>query len=156
MTWLSRMWAVRQSQRLSIARACGLAAVRDGGAPRYIRFSIMKRIAALWCGAVGRDTRHSISEEPPVRVESDWPGIVDRESFDLVQRRLAAKSPVVTHPRTVPSFYLLSGLLFCSCGRAMTGHSAKSGRHFYYLCSRSSKQGRDVCDARMLPKDKLD
>ncbi len=56
----------------------------------------------------------------------------------------------------MPSRYLLSGIIFCSCGSAMTGHSAKSGRHFYYLCSRSSKQGRDGCGARMLPKDKIE
>jgi site-specific DNA recombinase len=38
----------------------------------------------------------------------------------------------------------------------MTGHSAKSKSHFYYLCSRSFKQGKDACDARMLPKAKLE
>ena len=38
----------------------------------------------------------------------------------------------------------------------MTGHSAKSKRYFYYLCSRSFKQGKDACDARMLPKGKLE
>jgi site-specific DNA recombinase len=38
----------------------------------------------------------------------------------------------------------------------MTGHSAKSKRHFYYLCSRNFKQGKDACDARMLPKEKLE
>ena len=38
----------------------------------------------------------------------------------------------------------------------MTGHSAKPKRHFYYLCSRSFKQGKDACDARMLPKEKLE
>ncbi|MFC1865112.1 zinc ribbon domain-containing protein [Chloroflexota bacterium] len=31
--------------------------------------------------------------------------------------------------------YVLSGILFCSCGHALTGHSAKSGRNFYYQCS---------------------
>jgi hypothetical protein len=55
----------------------------------------------------------------------------------------------------VSSFYLLSGLIFCSCGRAMIGHSAKSHRHFYYMCSRSCKQGKEACDAKTLPKEKL-
>lgn len=54
------------------------------------------------------------------------------------------------------SYLLLSGLLFCCCGRAMTGCSAKSGAHFYYVCSRNSKQGKEACDAKMLPKEKLE
>ena len=62
----------------------------------------------------------------------------------------------MVHPRTVPSPYLLSGLLFCSCGRALMGQSAKSGRYFYYVCSRSFKQGTDACDAGMLPKENLE
>jgi hypothetical protein len=65
---------------------------------------------------------------------------------------MSARSPKVVHPRTVPSPYLLSGLLFCSCGRALMGQSAKSGRYFYYVCSRSFEQGTDACDAGMLPK----
>lgn len=69
---------------------------------------------------------------------------------------MSLKSPQVIHPRTVPSFYLLSGLIFCACGRAMIGHSAKSHSHFYYICSRSCKQGKEACDARMLPKRKLE
>ena len=145
----------------AIATTLNREGLRTGSGERWGRTTVYKVLnneaycdTLVWGGRPGHPALHS--GEPPVRVDGAWPGIVDRETFDLVQRKLAAKSPVVTHPRTVPSFYLLSGLLFCSCGRAMTGHSAKSGRHFYYLCSRSSKQGRDVCDARMLPKDKLE
>ena len=145
----------------AIATTLNREGLRTGSGERWGRTTVYKVLnneaycgTLVWGDRPGHPALHS--REPPVRVDGAWPGIVDRETFDLVQRRLAAKSPVVTHPRTVPSFYLLSGLLFCSCGRAMTGHSAKSGRHFYYLCSRSSKQGRDVCDARMLPKDKLE
>jgi hypothetical protein len=38
----------------------------------------------------------------------------------------------------------------------MIGHSAKSHSYFYYTCSRSFKQGKDACNARMLPKEKLE
>ena len=96
------------------------------------------------------------NHEEPVRVENAWPAIINREAFRLVQQKLAAKRPAIAHPRTISSFYLLSGLLFCSCGRAMVGHSAKSGRHFYYLCSRNAKQGKAACDAKMLPKERLE
>jgi hypothetical protein len=89
-------------------------------------------------------------------MENAWPGIIDKASFQIVQHKLASKNPRVIHPRTVTSQYLLSGLLFCECGRAMIGHSAKSGHNFYYLCSRSFKQGKDACASRMLPKEKLE
>ena len=69
---------------------------------------------------------------------------------------MASKRPQAIHPRVVPSFYLLSGMLFCSCGRAMIGRSAKSHRYYYYMCNRSYKQGRDACAARIIPKDKLE
>lgn len=94
--------------------------------------------------------------EKPVRVENAWPGLIDQKMFKTVQHKMAQKKPEVTHPRTVPSFYLLSGLFHCRCGGAMMGHSAKSGRHFYYLCSKGAKQGKDACDVRMLPKEKLE
>ena len=108
----------------------------------------------VWGGRPGHPALHG--GEAPIRVENAWPAIIERKTFDIIQKKMAAKRPQVTHPRTVPSFYLLSGLLFCSCGRAMTGHSAKSGRHFYYLCSRNAKQGKEACNARMLPKVKLE
>ncbi len=98
----------------------------------------------------------AFNNESPVRVENAWPAIIDKTTFILVQKKLADNSPKIVHPRTVPSSYLLSGILFCSCGRALTGHSAKSGKHFYYVCSRSMKQGKDACSSRMIPKDKLE
>ena len=113
-----------------------------------------------YCGTLvwgGRPGHPAIrSGEPPIRVENAWPAIIDRGTFRVIQQKMSSKSPRITHPRTVPSFYLLSGFLFCSCGHAMTGHSAKSHHHFYYICSRNFKQGKDACDARMLPKEKLE
>jgi archaellum component FlaC len=88
--------------------------------------------------------------------ENAWPAIVDKDVFRQVQRKMSSKRPEATHPRTIPSFYLLSGLLFCSCGHAMIGRSAKSHQYYYYVCNGSFKQGRDACDARALPKDKLE
>ena len=38
----------------------------------------------------------------------------------------------------------------------MIGHSTKSYQYYYYMCSKSHKQGKDACDARMLPKGKLE
>jgi site-specific DNA recombinase len=113
-----------------------------------------------YCGTLvwgGRPGHPAIrSSDLPVRLENAWPAIIDRETFNLVQQKMASKRPEVIHPRVVPSFYLLSGLLYCSCGRAMIGRSAKSHRYYYYVCNRSLKQGRDACDARILPKNELE
>jgi site-specific DNA recombinase len=38
----------------------------------------------------------------------------------------------------------------------MIGRSAKSHQYYYYACNGSLKQGGDACNARALPKDKLE
>ena len=96
------------------------------------------------------------SDCPAIRVEKAWPAIIDKETFTDLQKRMMHKRPNATHPRTVPSFYLLSGFLFCSCGHAMIGRSAKSHQYYYYACNEGLKKGNDICGARALPKDKLE
>ena len=113
-----------------------------------------------YCGTLvwgGRPGHPAIrSGIPPVRIEDAWPTIINKNIFQIVQGKMASKAPVEIHPRVVPSFYLLSGLLHCSCGRAMIGRSAKSHQYYYYMCNRSYKQGKYACSARSLPKDKLE
>ena len=109
---------------------------------------------ALWAGRPGHKAIHS--GDPPVRVEDAWPFIVDKDIFQKVQSKMASKKPQVIHPRIIPSSYLLSGLLYCSCGHAMIGRSAKSNRYYYYDCNGGFKQGKCTCDARALPKEKLE
>jgi site-specific DNA recombinase len=108
----------------------------------------------IWGGRPGYPALRS--GEPPIRVENAWPAIIDKKLFDRVRQKMAARSPRFSHPRTVHSPYLLSGILYCACGHAMTGHSAKSGHNFYYQCSRRLKQGNEACGAKILPKDKLE
>ncbi len=38
----------------------------------------------------------------------------------------------------------------------MIGRSAKSHRYYYYSCNRSNKQGKDGCNSRAFPKEKLE
>ena len=108
----------------------------------------------VWGGRAGHPAAKS--GEPPVRVEGAWPAIVEEATFDLVRKKLNTRRPSIAHPRTVGSRYLLSGMIFCRCGRALTGRSAKSGRHFYYSCSRAAKQGKVACGSRALPKEKIE
>ena len=105
-------------------------------------------------GRPGHPALHS--GEPPVRVENAWPSLINKDTFRQVQKVMSHNAPKAVHPRIVPSFYLLSGMLVCACGSAMVGRSAKSHRYYYYTCNRSCKQGREACDSRILPKDKIE
>jgi site-specific DNA recombinase len=144
-----------------IAKTLNRDGLRTGNSERWGKVTVHKILTnEAYCGTLvwgGRPGHPAInSGEPPVRVDNTWPVIIDKETFELVQRKMSLKRPQAIHPRTVPSFYLLSGLLFCSCGRAMIGHSAKSRDYFYYTCSRGFKQGKEACNARALPKEKLE
>jgi len=149
--------AVKDTGCKEIAKTLNRSGFRTGKGERWGRTTVHKILTneaycgtLVWGGRPGHPAIHS--GEPPVRVENAWPAIIDLETFQLVQKKMTLKSPQVTHPRTVPSFYLLSGLLFCSCGRAMTGHSAKSGQFFYYRCAKASKRGAEACRGRWIPK----
>jgi site-specific DNA recombinase len=108
----------------------------------------------VWGGRQGRPAAKSGIE--PVRVENAWPAIIPRETFDIIRQKMNGKSPKKVHPRIVASFYILSGILYCSCGHAMIGRSAKSRKYHYYQCNHNFKMGNNACKARMIPKDKLE
>jgi site-specific DNA recombinase len=108
----------------------------------------------VWAGRPGHPAIHS--GVPPVRVKNAWPAIIDPDAFAIIQNKMASRRPEQIHPRTLPSHYLLSGFLFCSCGHAMIGRSAKSHQYYYYTCNGSFKKGEDACTARAWPKDKLE
>ena len=113
-----------------------------------------------YCGTLvwgGRSGHRAISSGiPPVRVENAWLSIIDKAIFKAVRHNMASRSPVEIHPRIVPSFYLLSSILYYSCGQALIGRSAKSHQYYYYVCNRSHKQGKQACIAKSLLKDKLE
>ncbi|MFC1999807.1 recombinase family protein [Chloroflexota bacterium] len=93
----------------------------------------------------------------PVRVENAWPAIVDRETYLRVQAGLRSRAPGIVHPRRSVSEYLLSGMLRCAvCGKAMSGHSAKSGQFFYYRCTNATKRGAEECPSHWIPKSKIE
>jgi site-specific DNA recombinase len=92
-----------------------------------------------------------------IRVDNAWLGIIESNLFNSVQLRLKERGSKLAHLRRVASEYLLSGLLRCGvCGKAMSGHSAKSGKFFYYRCTNATKRGPEECPGRWLPRQKLD
>ncbi len=112
-------------------------------------------VGVLVWGARGR--YHKETRLEPVRVEGAHAALVDRETFDLVQRSLRLRSPKLVPPGRVGSQYLLSGLLKCGrCRRAMFGMAAKSGKYHYYVCATAYRAGRGACDGRPIPSRSLE
>lgn len=92
-----------------------------------------------------------------VRITDNHPAIIDKECFENVQRLMAKRSPVNTHPRALASDYLLSGMLYCGkCGSKMIGCSAKSGQNFYYACHNYLKRGKDICDMKLVNRAEIE
>ncbi|MBM3949537.1 MAG: recombinase family protein [SAR202 cluster bacterium] len=93
----------------------------------------------------------------PVTVESAFPAVVDRDTYETVQVQLRSRGPKVMAPRTVSSRYLLSGLLRCGeCGSAMSGQPGKSGRYLYYVCATKTRVGRGICRSRPVPANTME
>ena len=92
-----------------------------------------------------------------ILIENSHPPIIDWEIFDSVQNRLSQRSPKVSHPRSVNSSYIVSGLIYCGeCGAKLVGKSAKSGAYSYYACSNNVNKGKSVCDSKAVNKDLLE
>ncbi|UDQ91544.1 recombinase family protein [Xanthobacter autotrophicus] len=85
------------------------------------------------------------------------PPIIDRETFDTVQKLLKARHPTVTPSAVISGPTLLTGLIHCAkCGGAMTIRTGKGGRYRYYACSMKARQGPTACEGITVPMDKLD
>ncbi len=86
------------------------------------------------------------------------PPIVDRETFDAVQKLLKKRAPMVTPGRTVSGPTLLTGICFCAdCGGAMTLRTSGKAKHYrYYTCTTAARQGKTGCTCRTIQMDRLD
>ncbi len=86
------------------------------------------------------------------------PPLIERETFEAVQKLLQARNPKTELPaRVVIGPTLLTGICYCgNCGGAMTIRTGKSGRYRYYACSIKARQGETGCKGRAIPIDKLD
>ena len=85
------------------------------------------------------------------------PPIIDRETFDTVQKLLKARNPKVVPARVISGPTMLTGLIHCAkCGGAMTIRTGKGGRYRYYACSIKARQGPTACEGMAVPMEKLD
>jgi DNA invertase Pin-like site-specific DNA recombinase len=106
----------------------------------------------------GKRSKHGDPQSPDNIVIVPVPPIIERETFDAVQKLLQARNPKTELPaRVVIGPTLLTGICFCEkCGGAMTIRTGKSGRYRYYACSIKARQGETGCKGRAIPMDKLD
>lgn len=85
------------------------------------------------------------------------PPIIDRETFEAVQKLLKARNPKVMPARVISGPTMLTGLIHCAkCGGAMTIRTGKGGRYRYYACSIKARQGPTACSGMAAPMEKLD
>ena len=85
------------------------------------------------------------------------PPIIDKETFDAVQKLLKARNPKVMPARVISGPTMLTGLIHCAkCGGAMTIRTGKGGRYRYYACSMKARQGPTACEGMAVPMEKLD
>ncbi len=89
----------------------------------------------LYTGAATWNKRRRRSADEQIQVQV--PRIIEADTFDAVQENL--KRSVTFVPRNQQRFYLLKGLLFCSCGRRMFG-ICWHGTRYYHCADKSSKE----------------
>ena len=107
-----------------------------------------------------RDSKTGQAKPQSEIISIEVPAIIDRKTFDEVQKTLQAKNPQANPPRTVTGPILLTGLAHCaSCGGAMTlrtGTSKNRNVYRYYSCSSAARIGKTACRGRSIPMEKLD
>ena len=96
-------------------------------------------------GKEGRGGQRPIDEQIAVQV----PAIVDRETWDLAQKRRGYNSRLAK--RKMKRDYLLRGLLFCGCGRRMVGSNG-----LYYCTRRYMPDGGEKCTEPLVKVPKVE
>src|SRR5580704_5457960 len=100
-------------------------------------------------------TRKPKSREEWIAVEVA--PIIEPDIFHAVQAQLAARNPKMTAPRITKSDILLTGIAQCErCGAPMRTRTGKSGKYWYYACSRKADFGATGCTGMAIPMETLD
>ena len=106
-------------------------------------------------GADGEITeaRGNGSRAAPIIADTNHEALVDADTFDHVQAKLADRATTSTKPRT--SDYILRGVLHCGhCGRALSGQKGdKTTNRRYYRCP-GANDGR--CKAYSIRKEQIE
>jgi len=89
-------------------------------------------------------------------IDNNHPVIIDRETFDAVERRLQSrrskKCGASSSPR--PEKYVMTGLVHCEkCGSRMVGHTVRGNE--YLICSGHLDKGNSFCNRNSVRQDEL-
>lgn len=99
----------------------------------------------------GKRNSHAVSDKA-IRIEGAVPRIIDRQTWEKVQKRLHDNKQNASNRAKVD--YLLKGKLFCGyCGTAMTGSCSKQTYH-YYTCS--GKHRLKNCNKKPIGKELIE
>lgn len=87
--------------------------------------------------------------------DQDYPGIheaiIDENLFNEVQAKLGDSKTNTQITRKIKSNLTLLGITKCGlCGSNLTSSSSKSGKHYYYKCSKKMHATSDHCPAKDL------
>lgn len=100
--------------------------------------------------------REMNSEDDWIIVEGCHESIIDKEVFEMAQKKLKKHAKKST-PRNAR--HPLTGVIYCGkCGKAMNvmKRTAKYGKYRYYMCSSVIHYGRQSCDQPNINADKLE
>lgn len=87
---------------------------------------------------------------PPIaEVGGAVPALISREDFQRAQQIHADRARIIGK-RAVVSEFLLTGIIFCPCGRVLEGSRDSRGGHRYYRCT-SYRNSREGCGAGLVP-----
>ena len=102
----------------------------------------------------GTRNTHGKPNENAIRIEDAIPAIIDKEVFDLVQKRMSDNKRQQGGRPPVKREYPLKGKVFCGeCKSAMTISTSRK-EYYYYRCT--GKKRLHICEASPINADYLE
>lgn len=94
-----------------------------------------------------------LDESQHIVIENNHEGIIDKNTFNTVQKMLDKQTNEWTYTNSEP--HLLKGLVYCSCGAKVT-YSKNHGKYFRCVCSSYKRGGIKFCNnIQYLREDEL-
>ena len=102
----------------------------------------------------GPDGRRNTHKDNPDAIVGTLPRIVDDETWKVVQLKMLQNKEKAGR-FSARREYLLSGLLRCKCGAAMTGHYKTDRGKSWYICGANSRKPGS-CDCKNVEADLIE
>ena len=100
--------------------------------------------------------RKKVLRSQPLEVAIDIAPLVSREIWDRAQEILGNSSKTWSAARTLPSRFLVGGMVFCPCGEPLyTRGDTRPGKRDVYVCRSRQPKGTG-CGAHIIHREVLD